>query len=96
MIELGGNIFLEGFNELNGGEMVIIKKLVGNYVKEITDLKGNFEKLSLNLNRSNLGEKDVFHLQAELHAGDKFNSEARDGNLFFAIDKAFKDINANF
>ena len=23
MIELGGNIFLEGFSDLNGGEMVI-------------------------------------------------------------------------
>ncbi|MBT4540652.1 hypothetical protein HOC35_03995 [Candidatus Woesearchaeota archaeon] len=95
MIELGGNIFLDGFNELNGGEMVIIKKLVGNYVKEVTEKKGDFQKLSLNLNTSNLGEKDVFHLQAELHAGDKYNSEARDGNLFFAIDKALKDINTN-
>jgi len=95
MIELGGNIFLEGFSDLNGGEMVIIKKLVGNYVKEVTDKKGDFEKLSLNLNKSSLGEKDIFHLQAELHAGDKVNSEARDGNIFFAIDKALKDINSN-
>ena len=95
MIELGGNIFLEGFHEVNGGEMVIIKKLVGNYVKEVSDKKGNFEKLNLNLNKSQLGEKNIYHLQAELHAGEKFNSEVRDGNIFFAIDKALKDINNN-
>jgi ribosome-associated translation inhibitor RaiA len=93
MIELGGNIFLEGFSELNGGEMIIIKKLVGNYVKEVTEKRGNFEKLNLNLNKSQLGEKNIFHLQAELHAGDRINAEARDGNIFFALDKALKDIN---
>ena len=93
MMELGGNIFLDGFNEINGGEMVILKKLVGNYVKEVTEKKGNFEKLNLNLNKTLLGEKNVFHLQAELHAGEKYNAEARDGNMFFVIDKAFKEIN---
>ena len=93
MIELGGNIFLDGFNEINGGEMIILKKLVGNYVKELTEKKGNFKKLSLNLNKTLLGEKNVFHLQAELHADEQYNSEARDGNLFFVIDKAFKEIN---
>ena len=95
MIELGGNIFLEGFNEINGGEMVILKKLVGNYVKEVTEKKGKFQKLNLNLNKSQLGEKKIFHLQAELHADEHYNSEVRDGNLFFAIDKAFKDIDGN-
>ena len=92
MIELGRSIVLEGFNDINGGEMVILKKLLGNYVKEITEKKGNIEKLSLNLNKTKLGEKNIFNLQAELLAGEKYNTEVRDGNLFFAIDKALKDI----
>ena len=93
MIELGGNIVLEGFNEINGGEMIILKKLLGNYVKELTEKSGDIEKLKLNLNRTKLGEKDIFHLQAQLNAGEMFNSEAKDSNLFFAINKCLKDIN---
>jgi hypothetical protein len=95
MMELGGNIFLDGFSELNGGEMLIIKKLVGNYVKEVSEKKDNFEKLNLNLNKSVLGEKNVFHITAELRAGEKYNAEVRDGNIFFAMNKVFTEINNN-
>lgn len=34
-LELGGNIQLTGFSELNGGQMIVLKKIVGNYCEKI-------------------------------------------------------------
>ena len=48
-IELGGNIELSGFKDVDGGSMVILKKVVGNYVRKMNDMTSKFEKLSLNM-----------------------------------------------
>ena len=39
MIELGGNISLEGFKDVDNSEMTIIKKIVGNSTKKINEKK---------------------------------------------------------
>ena len=43
MITLGGNITLNGFSALDKGELSVVKKMVGNYVKRFNDLASNFE-----------------------------------------------------
>ena len=47
-MQLGGNIELNGFNELERSKLVVVKKIVGNYAKEFSD-KTRFDKLSLTL-----------------------------------------------
>ncbi|MBD3259811.1 hypothetical protein GF371_04255, partial [Candidatus Woesearchaeota archaeon] len=42
-IKLGGNIELSGFRDLDGGTMVILKKIVGNYVRKLSDNSEKFE-----------------------------------------------------
>ncbi len=90
IIQLGGNISLAGFNELEQAKMIVIKKITGNYVKKMQEKTKNFEGLSLHLKNVHTSK---FELQAKAMAnGQAFNSEITDFNLFFALDKALAKI----
>ena len=43
MIELGGNITLVGFKEMGFGELIVVKKIVGNYARKLSTDKKNME-----------------------------------------------------
>jgi ribosome-associated translation inhibitor RaiA len=93
-LELGGNIELAGFSNLDGGSMVVVKKIVGNYAKKFSEITTNFEKLSVTMKPVHKTEKSEIH---ELHAkliadGKPVTSEISDRNLFFALDKVLKKI----
>jgi len=87
-ITLGGNIELVGFKELEPGELVVVKKVVGNYAKDMGEKNKEFEKLTLTLEK----EGENFKVKALLKAGKDFNAEETEDNLFFAMDKSLKKI----
>lgn len=94
-IELGGNIELVGFKELDGGSMVIVKKMVGNHVRKFNDLASNFEKLTLTM-KSVHGPNGKFEVHARvMDNGRPVTSEVTDFNLFFTLDKALTKIGNN-
>ena len=37
MIELGGNIKLDGFESLEPAQLIVVKKFVGNYAKDLSE-----------------------------------------------------------
>ena len=89
-LQLGGNIELTGFNELDRGMMVILKKIVGNYARKMSDKSTQFEKLSLTM-------KKVGTDQYEVHAklidnGQTKTSEVTERNVFVAVDTCLKKI----
>ncbi len=89
-MQLGGSISLSGFKDLEGSKMIVIKKIVGNYVKKMQEKKNNFEGINIHL-------KQVHSNQFEIHAkavfdGNPYNSEVVDFNLFFAVDKVLGKI----
>ena len=89
-MQLGGNISLAGFKELEPAKMVVVKKITGNYVRKMQEKSPKFESLHLHL-------KEVHASKFELNAkvmvnGQSFNSEVIDFNLFFALDKALAKI----
>ncbi len=89
-IELGGKITLSGFSAVEPGKMVVVKKIIGNYVKKMEDRVQNFEKVSVHLKAVHNSE---FELKAKLTAnGQSYNSDVTDFNLFFAISKAMDKI----
>ena len=91
-IVLGGNIELVGFKELDGGSMVILKKMIGNHVRKMSETADNFEKLTVNLKKVGSGS-NKFEIQAKLmDNGRPVTSEVTDFNLFFTIDKALRQI----
>ena len=90
VLQLGGSIELSGFTDIDGGTMIILKKIIGNYVKRMSTKTENFEKLGLTM-------KTVHNNQFEVHAkmidnGKQFSSEVVDRNLFVAIDSSLKKI----
>lgn len=93
-VVLGGNIELSGFSELDGGSMIILKKVVGNYAKKFSERCSKFEKLSVNMKTVHEREKsEKYELHAKLlDNGNPSTSEVTDRNLFFALDSVLKKI----
>jgi len=84
MIQLGGNIELEGFEAIEPGKLVVIKKIVGSYTRKISDSTAGFEKIKVTLDHG--PESKVAVLVSV--SGKETKSEANDKNLFFALDRA--------
>ena len=57
VLQLGGNIELSGFSELDGGVMIVLKKIIGNYAKRMSEKASDFEKLSMNMKLVHAKEK---------------------------------------
>ncbi|MBW2996160.1 hypothetical protein KY332_02535 [Candidatus Woesearchaeota archaeon] len=90
VLQLGGNIELSGFSSLEGGAMIVLKKIIGNYARKMSDKVNNFEKLSITM-------KTVHGNQFETHAklmdnGKPVNSSVTERNVFVAVDTALKKI----
>jgi ribosome-associated translation inhibitor RaiA len=88
--QLGGNIELVGFRELDGGSMIILKKIIGSYARKFSDRLNGIDKLTIRM-------KNVGNSQFELNCllqkeGQQFNSEVIEYNLFVGIDKILKKI----
>ena len=93
MIELGGNIKLVGFKELDPGTLVVVKKIIGSYARKISDQATQFQELSLNIKGVREDKKKVeLHGKLITEKGDVFASEIVDFNLFFAMDKVLSSI----
>ena len=90
LIQLGGNISLAGFKELEPAKMIVIKKVTGNYVKKMQEKTNKFESLHLHLKPVHSSK---FEIQAKAMVnGQPYNSEFVDFNLFFALDKSLAKI----
>ena len=91
-IMLGGSIELIGFKELDGGSMVILKKMIGNHVRKMSDIAENFERLTVTMKKIGAGQSK-FEINAKMiDNGKPFTSEVVDFNLFFTADKALRQI----
>ena len=83
MIKLGGNITLDNFEYVDPSTLVVIKKMVGNYAKKISD-KTIYTELIVKL----VSSAPSYKLEAVLkNNGKEDKREVDDKNLFFAIDK---------
>ena len=87
MIELGGNIKLNNFEGIEPALLIVIKKVVGNYTKKISESFEDFKSIEISL-----AEKDQNKITVKVEADKKYTSEASDKNLFFALDKALNMI----
>ena len=89
MIELGGHIELEGFDDIDPGKLVVIKKIVGSYARQMTDSNEDFEKLNLCLE----DKGDCVCLKATgVCAGKEIVKDIEDKNLFYGLDKVLGSL----
>ena len=92
-LDLGGNITLQGFSDIEAGKMVVVKKIVGNYVKRISDILDDFQELKVSLKNVHGDQSGNYEVKAQLSiGGSPYNSQVNDRNLFFAMDKVLKNI----
>lgn len=88
--QLGGNIELIGFQEIDGGSMIILKKVIGSYARKFSDRLSGIDKLSIRMKK--VGNSQ-FELYGALHKeGQQFNSDLTEYNIFVAMDKLLKKI----
>ncbi|MBU0667404.1 MAG: hypothetical protein ABIC91_04500 [Nanoarchaeota archaeon] len=95
MIELGGNITLVGFKDLDHAELIVVKKMVGSYARKMSDLSEDFEGLTVTMKEVHKTAKN--NQQYEIHGklmqgGKPYTSEVTDRNIFVAMDKVLKKI----
>ena len=93
-MQLGGNIQLAGFRDIDGASMVILKKIIGNYVRKMSDITKKFESLHVTMKPVHETEKsEKYEIHAKLiDDGKIFVSEVVERNLFIAVDNALKKV----
>jgi len=93
-----GPIELSGFRDFDAASMVVLKKIVGNYARKFTDHFNGFEKLCVSMkpvHQSQKADHAVFELHCRVLAqGRVFASHFSDRNVFLALDKALKRVEA--
>ena len=88
-LSLGGNIQLNGFQNVEKAKMIVLKKLIGNYVRQIQEKKSDYEKIKITLEE---GENNA-KIRVDLIAGgNQITSESQQKNVFIAIDESLKKI----
>lgn len=92
--KLGGNIELTGFRAIDSSSMIVLKKIIGNHAKRISELTKKLETLHITLKSVHEREKSEKY---EIHAkviddGKVYASEVTDRNLFAAVDSVLKKI----
>lgn len=88
-MELGDHIELSGF-EYGSDELVVIKKLVGNYVKKFSEHHPDFDRLHLHEKRIH---SDSYEITGTLTAGGQnVHASVTDDNVYFALDSCLKKL----
>lgn len=92
LMQLGGNIELSGFKDIDGASMVVLKKIIGNYGRKLSEISDKFEALKISMaNEAEKSKKYEIHAQLMID-GKSVVSEIAERNLFIAVDSALKKI----
>ncbi len=88
-IKLGGGIELNGFSGVEKAHLVVVKKMVGNSAKEMTEKARGFEKVAVTVSK----EGQDFKVNVELTAsGNQMTANSTENNLFMALNGALKGV----
>lgn len=86
MITLNNFIKLDGFETVDGAHMIIVKKIMGQHIKEIGS-KIDLKEVLITLSNNGGYESTV-----KVINGKEYQHKGTDQFLFGAIDKAFKEV----
>jgi hypothetical protein len=88
-MKLGGGIELTGFSEIEKAQLVVVKKMVGNCVKEISEKAKKFEKVTVTMTKE--GDNCSVHVELT-DEGNQITADSTEKNLFIALNKALKEV----
>ncbi len=88
VIKLGEQIELYGFQTVDRGAMVVLKKLIGNAAHALAEKYTDFQRLIIKLEGQN-----PLHITAELHTATEPRTATAEGtNVFFTLNQALKQL----
>lgn len=88
VIRLGEQIELYGFEAVDRGALVILRKVIGNAARTLAEKYPKFQKLVVHLEGAGL-----LLITVELADNDQTKTASAEGtNLFFTLDKALKQL----
>ncbi len=93
-VKLGGNIELTGFRDIDSSSMIVLKKIIGNHARRISEMSEKMENLHVTLkpiHQREKGEKYEVHAKL-LDNGKVYAAESVDRNLFVAVDDVLKKM----
>lgn len=91
-MKLGGNISLVGFEKLDNAEMVIIRKIVGTYIKKMSEA-GDYKEMRLTLKQHPHGKSFKHEVEGSATFSEgRFASNVTEWNLFTAVSEVCTKI----
>jgi hypothetical protein len=89
-MKLGDKIEILGFDDLEPALLIVVKKIIGNKVKDISEAKDGFESIKITLK----GSKEQGYELGGVIIINKIEKSAyiKNSNLFFAINALFEDL----
>jgi S-adenosylmethionine synthetase len=92
-LELGGNIQLTGFRDLDPATLIIVKKIVGNFVKHVSSTYSNFKGLNITLKSVHEREKsEKYEIHAHLNTDTTYTAYVVERNLMVGLDSVLKKV----
>ncbi len=92
-LELGGNIQLTGFRDLDPATLVIVKKIVGNFVKDMSAHNSGFRGLNVTLKSVHEREKsEKYEIHAHLKTDTVYTAYVVERNLLVGLDSVLKKV----
>ena len=92
-LELGGNIQLTGFRDLDPATLVIVKKMVGNFVKDMSAHNSGFRGLNMTLKTVHEREKsEKYEIHAHLKIDNVYTAYVVERNLLVGLDSVLKKV----
>jgi hypothetical protein len=92
-VELGGNIVLSGFRDIDPSSMIIVKKIVGNYARTFSERVHKFQQLQVSMKAVHHTEDrpKKFEVHARIrHDNQSATADVTDFNLFSTLDTVLK------
>lgn len=89
-MELGGNIVLTGFAERDFTELIVVKKIVGQYTRKFSDTIPGFSKLHITLKEVHTSKIEITS-KADVH-GKEYTADVVGHNLFVVLDESLKKV----
>ncbi|MFH0936490.1 MAG: hypothetical protein V1815_02325, partial [Candidatus Woesearchaeota archaeon] len=65
--------------------LIVVKKVVGNYAKKMSEQVTNFKEIIVNVS-------EKYKIEATLTADSEYSSNSTNSNLFFALDQALSEV----
>lgn len=89
IINLGGNIELKGLTDTENSKLIVLKKMIGSYVRDIKENQPDYHGIQINFNYLN----DELNIEINLLLKDVTIEASEAGhNIFFTLSDCFKKI----